>query len=213
MCERIVAGLLLFVCLGVTSKTITGQVEEKRFEVGGQFTVISLSDFQTRLFPTTGVGNNVVSGVGGRLTFNFDKHFAIDAEGNFFPETHLLNEEFGQKLQGFVGLKAGVRNKWVGLFAKARPGVMWFGDFSSRGSCTGSNFGSSCTVSHEKDFAMDIGAVIEFYPAERAIIRADIGDTIIRYPMRTFGQFNNPSVLNAETKNNLQISVGFGWRF
>jgi hypothetical protein len=213
MRERIVAGLLIGVCLLVVSKTASAQVEEKPFEVGAVLTNITLTDFQRRLFPDTGVGNNVVSGLGGRLTYNFDKHFSIDAEGNFFPETHLMNEEFGQKLQGFIGIKAGVRNKRVGVFAKARPGVMWFGDFSSRGTCTGTNFGSSCTVSHEKDFAMDLGAVVEFYPADRAIIRADIGDTIIRYPMRTFGQFNNPSVLNAETKNNLQVSIGFGWRF
>jgi hypothetical protein len=33
------------------------------------------------------------------------------------------------------------------------------------------------------------------------------------YPIRTFGQFNNPSVLNAQTKNNFQVSLGFGWRF
>jgi hypothetical protein len=213
MRRRIFAGLWLGVCFVVIGLSANAQVEEKPFEVGGVLTNITLTDFQARLFPTTGVGNNVVSGLGGRLTFNMDKHFALDAEGNFFPETHLMNEEFGQKLQGFVGLKAGVRNKRVGVFAKARPGVMWFGDFSSRGTCTGTNFGSSCTVSHEKDFAMDVGAVVEFYPAERAIIRADIGDTIVRYPMRTFGQFNNPSVLNAETKNNLQISIGFGWRF
>jgi Outer membrane protein beta-barrel domain len=213
MCRGIFAGLWLGVCLVVISATASAQVEEKRFEVGSVLTVISLTDFQTRLFPTTGVGNNVVTGLGGRLTFNFDKHFAIDAEASFFPEAHLNNEEFGQKLQGFIGVKAGVRKKRVGVFAKARPGVMWFGEFPMRGSCTTTSFGSVCGVAHEKDFAMDIGGVVEFYPADRAIIRADIGDTIISYPMRTFGQFNNLTVLNAQTKNNLQISVGFGWRF
>src|SRR4029453_8845066 len=87
-------------------------------------------------------------------------------EANFFPEAHLLNEEFGQKMQGFIGLKGGVRKKKVGVFAKARPGVMWFGEFQTRGSCTSILIGTSCTVGHEKDFAMDLGGVFEFYPAE-----------------------------------------------
>ena len=35
---------------------------------------------------------------------------------------------------------------------------------------------------------MDLGGVVEVYPSERAIIRADVGDTIIRFPQRTFEQ-------------------------
>lgn len=197
----------------LTTPKVNAQLDEHRFEVGGVFTAITLTDFKARTLPTITTGDSTVRGVGGRLAYNLSDNFAIDAEGNFFPETHFGNDEFGQKLQGFIGLKAGVRNKRVGVFAKARPGVMWFGDFSSSGTCTGFTFGSSCTVSHEKDFALDVGGVVEFYPTKRAIIRADVGDTIVHYPQRTFGIFNNPTVLAQQTKNNLQISIGFGWRF
>ncbi|HKE59256.1 MAG TPA: outer membrane beta-barrel protein [Pyrinomonadaceae bacterium] len=199
--------------LFVATINASAQIDEHKFEVGGVFTSLTLTDFKARTLPTIASGDSTVHGLGGRLAYNLSKNFAIDAEGNFFPETHLGNEELGQKLQGFIGLKAGVKNRWAGVFAKARPGVMWFGDFSSPGSCTASTFGSACTVSHEKDFAMDLGGVVEFYPTERTIIRADIGDTIIHYPQRTFGQFNNQNVLNAATKNNFQVSLGFGWRF
>jgi hypothetical protein len=48
---------------------------------------------------------NTLSGLGGRFAYNINHHLAIDAEASFFPETHLLNEEFGQKMQGFVGLE------------------------------------------------------------------------------------------------------------
>jgi hypothetical protein len=211
MSSKLIALTILW--LLSTTVNVNAQFDEHKFEVGGLFTSIVLTDFRSRTLPTIATGDATVNGLGGRLAYNLTKNFAIDAEGDFFPETHLGNEEFGQKLQGFIGLKAGVKNRWVGAFAKARPGVMWFGDFSSVGTCSGSTFGSSCTVSHEKDFALDLGGVVEFYPTERTIIRADIGDTIVHYPQRTFGQFNNPSVLNAETKNNLQISIGFGWRF
>jgi hypothetical protein len=90
---------------------------------------------------------------------------------------------------------------------------MWFGEFSSIGSCTRTSFGSSCGVSHEKDFALDLGGIVEFYPSERVVIRADLGDTVIHYPMRVFGSLNTPIVLSSEFKNNFQVSLGVGWRF
>ena len=204
--------VMAFYLCGSTMKT-DAQINAHKFEVGAVFTSITLSDFKARSLSGVATGDSTVKGLGGRLAYNFTRNFSLDAEGNFFPETHFGNEEFGQKTQGFIGVKAGVRNKWVGAFAKARPGVMWFGDFQSQGRCSGSTFGSSCSVSHEKDFAMDLGGVIEVYPSERIIIRADVGDTIIRYASRNFGQFVNPSVIPAATKNNLQVSVGFGWRF
>jgi len=210
--RRIVVGLIVVVCFGIGRATTSAQDKERPFEVGGVYTIIQLTDFQSRIIPS-GVGNNTVSGLGGRLAYNINKHMAIDAEASFFPETHLLNEEFGQKMQGFVGLKAGVRKHRVGVFAKARPGVMWFGEFPARGNCSPTNFGSVCGVSHEKDFALDVGGVLEFYPADRLIIRADLGDTIIKYPQRVFATFPTPLTVNGGWKNNLQLSFGVGWRF
>lgn len=200
------------VCLLVLSMPTCAQVDEHKFEVGGVFTSITLSDFKSRSLPGVATGDSTIQGIGGRLAYNLNENFAIDGEASIFPETHLGNDEFGQKAQGFIGVKAGVRKNWAGIFAKARPGVMWFGEFSSVGSCTGTSFGSVCGVSHEKDFAMDLGGVVEFYPVKRAIIRIDLGDTIVRFPKRTIGVIN-PIVLNSEVTNNFQFSVGFGWRF
>jgi len=201
------------VCVLMLSIGVKAQVDKRKFEVGGVFTSITLTDFKDRSLPGIATGDATVQGVGGRLAYNLNENFAIDGEASIFPESHLGNDEFAQKAQGFVGLKAGVRNRWVGVFGKARPGVMWFGEFTSPGGCTSTSFGTSCGVSHEKDFAMDLGGVVEFYPAERAIIRVDIGDTIIRYPERTLGGFSNPTVLKSQVKNNFQVSFGFGWRF
>ena len=198
--------------LFVLTMPINAQDTDHKFEVGGFFTSITLNDFKDRVLPGFTTGDSTVNGIGGRLTYNFNKNFAIDGEGSFFPSAHFNNEEIGQKMQGFVGVKAGVRNKWVGAFAKARPGVMWFGEFSSRGDCERTSFGSVCGVDHEKDFALDLGGVVEFYPAERAIIRVDVGNTLIRYPDRTFGAFN-PLVVDGGFKSNFQVSLGFAWRF
>jgi hypothetical protein len=90
---------------------------------------------------------------------------------------------------------------------------MWFGEFPSRGNCSPTNFGSVCGVAHEKDFAMDVGGVFEFYPVERLILRADLGDTIIKYPERVVTNFPRQVRVNGGWKNNLQLSFGVGWRF
>jgi hypothetical protein len=211
--HKLLMGLTVAVCfvIGSTNPAIA-QKEDHPFEVGGVYTIVQLTDFQSRIIPN-GVGDNTLSGLGGRFAYNINQHLAIDAEASFFPETHLFNEEFGQKMQGFVGLKAGIRKHRVGVFAKARPGVMWFGEFPSRGNCSPTNFGSVCGVSHEKDFAMDLGGVFEFYPVDRLILRADLGDTIIKYPQRVFATFPTPITVKGGWKNNLQLSFGVGWRF
>ena len=214
MRQKIFPGVLLAVSVTIGYTNTSAQVDIHRSEVGGVFTSITLTDFQSRLFPTTGRNNNQVSGLGGRYTFNFNEHFAIDSEANFFPESHLFNEEFAQKMQAFVGVKAGMRKNRVGMFAKARPGVMWFGEFPSTGTCGGlASFGVVCNVAHETDFAMDVGCVFEFYPSDRLVVRADVGDTIIRYQAHIVTTFPTPISVPAETKNNLQLSIGVGWRF
>jgi len=213
MRRSLFVGLVLVVCLVSSNYSVNAQTDEHKAEIGGLYTAITLTDFQERLFPTFGAGSNTLSGIGGRFGYNFHKNIGLDAEVNFFPEAHLLNEEFGQKMQGFVGVKAGVRKKKGGVFAKVRPGVMWFGEFSSRGGCSPTNFGSVCGVAHEKDFALDVGGVFEFYPTDRLIMRADVGDTIIRYQERQTRVGTLPVLVPAATKNNLQISLGIGWRF
>jgi outer membrane protein with beta-barrel domain len=211
--HKFLMGLTAAVCFVVAgANPAIAQEEDHPFEVGGVYTIIQLTDFQSRIIPN-GVGDNTLSGLGGRFAYNINKHLSIDAEASFFPETHLLNEEFGQKMQGFVGLKAGIRKHRVGVFAKARPGVMWFGEFPSRGNCSATNFGSVCGVAHETDFAMDVGGVFEFYPVERLILRADLGDTIIKYPERVVTNFPTQVRVNGGWKNNLQLSFGMGWRF
>jgi hypothetical protein len=202
-------GALVLFCLFLFARTTIAQVDEHKFEVGGVFTSITLSDFKARTLPGLATGDSTVQGIGGRIAYNFAENIALDAEGSFFPESHLGNDEFGQKLQGFVGVKAGIRKQHVGVFAKARPGVMSFAEFSTVGNCSATSFGSVCNVGAENDFAMDLGGVFEYYPTDRMIVRADVGDTIVRYSSRRFGS----SVLSSETKNNFQISIGFGWRF
>ena len=102
-----------------------------RFEVGAQFTSMSVAPV-TRNNPCPDCLSNeffhTEPGFGGRFTFNFNKIFAVEAEGNFFPReqpTRLPNPT-GHMFQGQFGPKIGKRFKKWGVFGKFRPGFVGF---------------------------------------------------------------------------------------
>jgi hypothetical protein len=190
--------LPLFTPLSAHSQTRT---DEHKVEVGGFFTAIGVE-----------TSDESVNGIGGRFAYNFTKNFALDTEASFFPSDTLGNNQFGQKAQAFAGLKAGGRTRYVGGFAKARPGAMFLGDSTSGFSCSSITSGRVCRPSHN-NLAFDAGAIVEFYPSRRSIIRVDAGDTIIHQRnVAGLGLFS-PAPTTTETTHNFQVSIGFGYRF
>ena len=170
------------------SAATLASAQTPKFEVGGQM-------FS---FPSKSIGYGW--GMGGRFSYNVTKNIAIDTELNGFldDEAHVL------ATQGFAGVKVGARNKLVGAFIKARPGVM-------------TNFAKplpdyATTFNTEKlnKFAFDVGAVFEVYPSRHTLFRVDVGDVII-----PFG--TDPIVANGPvrlgTTHTFQYSLGFGLRF
>jgi hypothetical protein len=202
------------------------QSDEKKFEVGGQFSLLRLpTRTVTGITPTESSVN--VPGLGGRFGYNFSKYFALEAEGDFFPRDRDL--EGGRKVQGLFGAKAGKRFEKVGVFAKARPGFVRFekGDYRfGPGGCV-TVFPPPITCFQpvaRTNFAVDLGGVLELYPSRHTIIRFDAGDTIIRLGARnvaaTQPAFPAGSPFHlvvipvaAETTHNFQGIVGFGFRF
>jgi Outer membrane protein beta-barrel domain len=176
-------------------------VDEHRFEVGGLVTALGIDDFDEPL-----------TGVGGRVGYNFNRYLALDAEANFFPSDAFGNNQIGQRAQAFAGLKAGTRSKYAGLFAKARPGVMFIGETTSGFNCTRREGFTSCRPSHNQ-FALDAGVVAEFYPTRRSIIRLDVGDTMVNVRRATRDIFSQTSTTSSEFIHQLQISFGFSYRF
>ena len=177
-------------------------VEAHRAEVGVLYTGVNLKGF-----------GETVNGLGGRFGYNFNRNLALDAEFSFFPETRLGNRQTGQKTQAFAGVRAGARSRYVGLFAKARPGVMFIGEVTSGFNCNRTGFGRMCRPSHN-NFALDAGGVLELYPSSRTIVRLDAGDTIVRIREVRGGTgilFGGTGT--SETTHNFQFSVGFGYRF
>jgi hypothetical protein len=177
------------------------QTDEHKFEVGAVFSALG--------------GENLdesAKGLGARLGYNFTEHFALDAETTFFPSDRFGNNLTGQNVQGFAGVKAGGRSKYVGVFGKLRPGVMFIGESTSGFDCGSGGSFNICRPNHNH-LALDAGIVAEVYPSSRTIIRVDLGDTIVRFKQAGRNIFTGVETSSTNISHNFQASVGFGYRF
>lgn len=184
-----------------------------KVEIGVQYTSLSVN------LPGFGGTENAV-GVGGRVTYNLTDYFAVEAEGNLLPSGTQSNYTTGgasQQLQ--AGVKAGKRWKRFGLFAKARPGFVSFGDTITP---VPVNSGGLIFYTFDRErkthFAMDVGGVMEFYPSRRVLVRFDAGDTIVRFGehrelLPTFPFGSAITNVSSEIKHNFQFTAGVGFRF
>jgi hypothetical protein len=162
-----------------------------RFEFGGQLYSLSLSKVSD-------------AGAGGRFTYNFNPYFAIDTEVN--ASLNVGDETVG--VNGalvFAGVRVGRRFNDVGIFAKVRPGFT-----TSFTRHTGRGFFDSERVTKP---ALDLGAVLEYYPSKHTVVRFDASDVIIGFGDDLIEEVRCPCPRRLGTTNNLQLSVGFGVRF
>ena len=147
-----------------------------KVEVGVQYSSLSVN------LPVFG-GTEHAVGVGGRVTYNLTDYFAVEAEGNLSPTevpSDYLTGGASQQLQ--AGAKVGKRWRRFGLFAKARPGLVSFGEtVTPLPVLSGSVLTYTFDRERKTHFSTDVGGVLEFYPSRRMLVRFDAGDTIIRY--------------------------------
>ncbi|HEV7475347.1 MAG TPA: hypothetical protein VGN90_14935 [Pyrinomonadaceae bacterium] len=212
-------GLLCFSLCSIEAKAQTGDVP--KIEVGIQFTSITKPDYN---------GGSTEPGVGARFTFNLNRSVAFEAVGNYFPHSCRfcggnLADNSGIIEQGLFGIKAGKRFEKWGIFAKARPGVVRFGQGQTIYTINGTGPSASIALQRkgQSNFATDLGGVLEFYPSKRIVTRFDFGDTLIHYGSRqsNFLSFDPttsspiliPFTTQSETRHNFQFAAGVGWRF
>lgn len=189
--------------LSLCGKSALAQSDTPKAEVGAQFSLLNIDRVS---------GKVTEPGIGGRFTYNVTKNIGLEAEVNFFPKqgNGATNNEGGRITQGLFGAKVGKRFEKAGIFGKARPGFVSFGNaiLNRDSRITTLQFGR---LTH---FAFDVGGVVELYPSRMAVVRFDVGDTIIRYGKQTFiDALGRSSVNGPFTKHNLQFSAGVGFRF
>jgi hypothetical protein len=180
------------------------QRETGKFEIGAQFATLHLIEnatFELRSEP----------GFGGRFTYNFNKYFAADSEVDYFPRNpHVGGSQDGGKiLEGLIGVKAGIRQRRVGAFVKARPGLLSFGR-------TAQDFSQLPTVPITRltHFALDLGGVVEVYTPKRTFLRFDLGNTLVVVRETTVTRTDGTTAIApGHAQNTMSMSTGFGFRF
>lgn len=151
---------LITVAPGVAS----AQDSPPRFEAGGSFTAM-------RVGPE-------VFGPGAEGDVNFGRHIAFDAAYSWSPTPtpqHVMTALFG--------VKAGTRMQRFGFFGKVRPGLISFGNsvrevteiFGSGGVLPTANL----RLARLNQKALDLGGVLEYYPARHWALRWDAGDLMV----------------------------------
>jgi len=208
--------IYLLLTIVTFASVVVAQDKKDRVEIGVQSSSLMLSapDFPLDL---------TNSGVGGRVTYNFNRSIAAEAEINFFPQTQLI---FSSSIRGAVqaqfGAKLGKRFKRFGLFGKVRPGFISVDDVFSvtPDSVTlinGLTF--NFKVERTNFFTLDAGGVLELYPTRRSVVRIEAGDTAIRHPQLfqvAFPVFPGPPIVQlvrpAKFKHNFQFAAGVAFR-
>jgi hypothetical protein len=207
----------------IEQKSIEQKTEAQsvpKVEIGVQYSHLNFFDRPLTLFDYPKRSHTL----GGRITYNLTDHFAAEAEANYFP-TEFANDGYltgGRPFQAQFGVKAGKRFRRFGLFIKARPGFVSFGNTISLGPDRSVIFinGQAIPIvgsfrERKTHFSFDLGGVVEVYASRRVFARFDAGDTIIRYGRHledNFGSLSSRTLdVPSRTEHNLQLGVGVGF--
>jgi hypothetical protein len=216
--------IMAIIILTLTAQAAFAQgpdLEKHPFEVGGQVGLIKVNSLPSivtiddgRVLRSSQFDQTFAS-IGGRIGYNLNRHIGLEAEGNFIPKRNFSEVEQSRKAQFLAGVKAGIRKETFGIFAKVRPGVMYFSRLPSHTSCTIiTPRDISCAEENQTNFALDVGGVLEFYPSPRTVIRFDAGNTMVRFKDAGPTRLINASTFTpAATVHNFQVSVGVSFRW
>lgn len=199
----------------VQAHVLAQTTDVPKYEVAAEFTSMDRNN----------VTGGMEAGVGARFTFNLNKTVAFETAVYHFPRTCNTCEHDGTVTEVFGGVKVGKRFEKWGIFAKGRPGVASFsrGGFNLVPAPAQPSFPVAFEFNRVNSFAVDTGAVVEFYPSKRIVTRFDVGDTIIHFSRR---QFNSvafdpstntysffPITRPGKTSHNFQFMASVGFRF
>ncbi|HXH67162.1 MAG TPA: outer membrane beta-barrel protein [Candidatus Limnocylindrales bacterium] len=176
-----------------------------KWEFGPLFSTM----FIGREAPTDGVRTE--PGFGGYASYRFYHVFYFDSDLLYFPRGSNSSgpHDGGDIFEGLFGIKGGIRRNHFGIFGKVRPGFNSYSQALSAVSQTGQE-----SFERSTNFVLDLGGIVEFYPAEHGTLRLEAGDTHIYFNTRdvNLGGTVVPAG-GGKLQHTIQFIVGYGWRF
>jgi opacity protein-like surface antigen len=218
---------------GGGSEFLTGKINDTtRFSVGVAYRPGALieNEFETKvpgnwefgpLFSTMliqregpTVGVQAEPGLGGYASYRIYDVFYLDGDLLYFPRgtPSAGPHDGGTILQGTFGIKGGIRRNHFGIFGKVRPGF----NSSSAALFSVSSQQSVLTMETARatTFVLDLGGIVEFYPAEHGTLRLEAGDTHLYFGSTTLNVDGVPTpVPGYSLRHSIQFTMGYGWRF
>jgi hypothetical protein len=156
-------------------------------------------------------GEHFFSGPVGTYDYNLSPHVSFDA--NLAWIAGFQNGEYvdrGQELLFSAGIKAGWRFRRWGLFARAAPGLASFSEGFGIAKYPATNF----TYYRRTHFALQDGAVVEYYPTRHSVVRLDIGQTLItEFDQVLLRQALATEITPGHVANHFALAVSVGHRF
>lgn len=173
------------------------------WELGAQYTNVSLPVVTKDCLNC----RQALSGVGFNFVWSPTRVFGVDSA------VYALPGQGGARpmTEGLFGARIGEKKENWALFAKVRPGFIYYDDAVQK---LGENNTGSLTR-----FATDFGAVAEVYPNRNSTLRFDVGTTLVRYltdryntvTVSHFGSLLSDDII--VTQGNFQLSTGYVYRF
>jgi hypothetical protein len=176
---------------------------ERRADVGVQLAFTDYSQFEDG---DVGFG----AGVSYRLT----EWLAADGQVDYFPSDLGKGTAFsGSRLEGLFGVRLGHRFGGVQIYAAGRPGFVKFGEASEPFACI-LIFPQPlvCQLGGKTVFATDLGAGLELTPGERWVIRAEVGDLLVKYSGPALAK-DGEVIDDHLWSHNLRLTASVGLRF
>lgn len=199
---RFVLFVTLASALSLTQE-VCAQGRSSLVEVGPQLTQIYL--------PVNPVGSvQYQPGIGGVFSARLYKTLGLDFGISTTPTIPISSTSFagGRLTEGFFGTRAGLVIGRLGVYAKARPGFVSFGEAILH---TGPTPGSGFQFGRLTEPAFDIGGIALVRVSTHFSVRYEMSDTIISYGSRTI-QPSFPPV-PSRVVNCLQFGTGLVARF
>jgi hypothetical protein len=156
-------------------------------------------------------GEHLFSGPSGWYDYNLSPRVSLDANLAWiagFQQGEYADE--GHELLFNAGIKAGWRFRRWGFFARVAPGLASF----DRGVGIAYYPSTTFTYYRRTHFALQDGAVVEYYPTRHSIVRLDVGQTFItEFDQVLLREGSAMEIIPGHVASHFALALSAGYRF